>query len=198
MNKKAFTLIELLAVIVILGVILMIAIPKVSQYINRSKKDSFVDEARLYIDAVRNDLTNEDYPAPANANDALIVTIDRIKMEKSHKKSPFGGKYLYNKSYVAVINVGTGSDPAYAYYFAGQDTKGYAIPLTSEDEIQDKKGKVVIANAKNKMEVTIQSICGTMDGVNAIYTNLSGLDKIGSNWNATVFSTDKCGKNDDE
>ena len=44
MNKKAFTLIELLAVIVILGVILMIAIPKVSQYINRSKKDSFVDE----------------------------------------------------------------------------------------------------------------------------------------------------------
>ncbi len=195
MNKKAFTLIELLAVIVILGVILMIAIPKVSQYINRSKKDSFVDEARLYIDAVRNDLTNEDYPAPANANDALIVTIDRIKMEKSHKKSPFGGKYLYNKSYVVAINVGTGSDPEYKYYFAGQDTKGYAIPLTAE---QDLKRDVIVANAKNKMEVTIQSICGTMDGVNAIYTNLSGLDKIGSNWNATVFSTDKCGKNDDE
>ena len=194
MNKKGFTLIELLAVIVILGVLLMIAIPKVSQYINRSKKDSFVDEAKLYIDAVRNDLTNEDYPAPVNPNDVLIVTIDRVKMEKSHKKTPFGGKYLYNKSYVAVININDGTNPEYKYYFAGQDTKGYAIPLTLESELNR---DVIVANAKNKMEVTIQSICGTMDGVNATYTNLSGLDKIGSNWNATVYSTDKCGKTDD-
>ncbi len=195
MNKKAFTLIELLAVIVILGVILMIAIPKVSQYINRSKKDSFVDEARLYIDAVRNDLTSENYPAPIGTNDVLIVTIDKVKMEKAHKKSPFGGKYLYNKSYVAVINTTDGTNPEYEYYFAGQDTKGYAIPLTAEKNLSR---DVIVANAKNKMEVTIQSICGNEEGLSSNYTNLSGLDKIGSNWHATVFSTDKCGKTDDE
>ena len=42
-NNKGFTLIELLAVIVILGILLALAIPRVSQYINNSKKDSFVD-----------------------------------------------------------------------------------------------------------------------------------------------------------
>ena len=195
MKKKGFTLIELLAVIVILGVLLMIAIPKVSQYINGSKKDSFIDEGKLYIDAVRNDMTSETYPAPINTNDVLIVTIDKVKMEKTHKKSPFGGKYIYNKSYVAVINVGDGTNPDYKYYYAAQDTKGYAIPLTAESDLSR---SVIVANAKNKMEVTIQSICGVDEGVKSTYTNLSGLDKLGSNWNATVFSTDKCGKNDDE
>jgi len=195
MNKKGFTLIELLAVIVILGVILMIAIPKVSQYINRSKKDAYVDDGKQYIEAVRKEITAETYPAPINNSDATIITIDKIKMEKAQKKSPFGGKYLYNKSYVVVINVGTGTYPEYKYYYAAQDTKGYAIPLTAEDELER---DVIVANAKNKMEVTIQSICGNDDGVNSMYANLSGLDKLGSNWNATVYSTDKCGKNDAE
>jgi len=190
MKKKGFTLIELLAVIVILGVLLMIAIPKVSQYINRSKKDAFVDDGKSYIEAVRKEITSEAYPAPINPNDVTIITIDKIKMEKSQRKSPFGGKYLYNKSYVAVVNEGTGSYPEYKYYYAAQDTKGYAIPLTREDELNK---SVVVANAKNKMEVTIQSICGTEDGVVAVYNNLSGLT---GSWSAMVFSTDKCGKND--
>ena len=192
MKKKGFTLIELLAVIVILGVLLMIAIPKVSQYINRSKKDAFVDDGKSYIEAVRKEITSEAYPAPVNPNDVTIITIDKIKMEKSQRKSPFGGKYLYNKSYVAVVNEGTGSYPEYKYYYAAQDTKGYAIPLTREDELNK---SVVVANAKNKMEVTIQSICGTKEGLTSSYGNLSGLP--GNGWQATVFSSDKCGKNND-
>ena len=195
MNKKAFTLIELLAVIVILGVLLMIAIPKVSQYINKSKKDSYISEAKLYIDAVRDDITSETYPAPITTSDVTIVTIDKIKMEKAHKKSPFGGKYLYNKSYVAVINVADGTNPEYKYYYAAQDSKGYAIPLTAEDELNR---DVIISNAKNKMEVTIQSICGNDTGLTSLYANLSGLDKVGSNWNATVYSSSKCGETTDE
>ena len=40
-NKKAFTLIELLAVILILGIIALIAIPTVNNIINESKKGAF-------------------------------------------------------------------------------------------------------------------------------------------------------------
>ena len=193
-NKSGFTLIELLAVIVILAILLGIAIPKVSQYINNSRKESFVSSAKLFIDSVRDDITSELIPAPIGTNDVTIVTIDKIKIEKSNKKSPFGGKYLYNKSYVAVVNVGDGSEPDYKYYFAAQDSKDYAIPLTAEDELES---SVVVAKAKNKMEVTIQSLCGTPEGVTSSYGSLSGLDKLGHSWTATVFSTDKCGKNDE-
>ncbi len=191
MNKKAFTLIELLAVIVILGILLGIAIPRVSQYINDSRKKSFASQAELYVNAVRNDATSEIYPLPIGTNEATIVTLDKIKLEKDTERSPFGGKYLYNKSYVVIVNAGDGDEPDYKYYFAAQDSKDYAIPLT---EVSLISSKVVVAKAKNKMEVTIQSLCGTPEGTTYNYGSISGL--TGSNWTATIFSSDKCGKND--
>ena len=49
-KKNAFTLIELLAVIVILAVILVIAIPRILNVIETSKKDSFKNSAQLIAD----------------------------------------------------------------------------------------------------------------------------------------------------
>ena len=50
-KKNAFTLIELLAVIVILAVILVIAIPRILDVIETSKKDSFKSTAQLIADS---------------------------------------------------------------------------------------------------------------------------------------------------
>ena len=49
-KKNAFTLIELLAVIVILAVILVISIPRILDVIETSKKDSFKNSAQLIAD----------------------------------------------------------------------------------------------------------------------------------------------------
>ena len=51
MKKNAFTLIELLAVIVILAVILVISIPRILDVIETSKKDSFKNAAQLIADS---------------------------------------------------------------------------------------------------------------------------------------------------
>ena len=50
-KKNAFTLIELLAVIVILAVILVISIPRILDVIETSKKDSFKNSAQLIADS---------------------------------------------------------------------------------------------------------------------------------------------------
>ena len=50
-KKNAFTLIELLAVIVILAVILVIAIPRILDVIETSKKDSFKNAVQLIADS---------------------------------------------------------------------------------------------------------------------------------------------------
>ena len=46
-KKRGFTLVELLAVIVILAVILIIAMPKISDVIKNSKESSLVTTAKL-------------------------------------------------------------------------------------------------------------------------------------------------------
>ena len=64
-KRNAFTLIELLAVIVILAVILVISIPRILDVIDVSKKDSFKTSAQLIADSaekkyVANKLNNID------------------------------------------------------------------------------------------------------------------------------------------
>ena len=64
-KKNAFTLIELLAVIVILAVILVISIPRILDVIDVSKKDSFKTSAQIIADSaekkyVENKLNNID------------------------------------------------------------------------------------------------------------------------------------------
>ena len=46
MNKKGFTLVELLAVIAILALIVIIALPNVFSMFNEAKKDTFLTEAK--------------------------------------------------------------------------------------------------------------------------------------------------------
>lgn len=53
-NSKGFTLIELLAVITILGILMLVAIPAVSRTIENSRRDTFGDLAKEYIQTVRN------------------------------------------------------------------------------------------------------------------------------------------------
>ena len=51
--KNGFTLVELLAVIVIMGILMMVAIPSITRAIENSRKDTFIDIAKSYANAVK-------------------------------------------------------------------------------------------------------------------------------------------------
>lgn len=57
--KKGFTLIELIAVILILGFIALITVPKALDVIEDSKKESVVNSAKVYVKAVNEAIINE-------------------------------------------------------------------------------------------------------------------------------------------
>lgn len=199
MNTKGFTLIELLAVIVILGILITIAVPNVTGYLSNSKKNLFIDDAKQNQSIVGNDMVFEKFKAPLDKNDVTIISIGLLEKEKNSSSSSFGFPYLENKSYVAVVNIGTLENPVYDYYVALQDSGRNAIPLTSYSKIDDDS---FVKNAKNKMELTIQSFCGNEEGVlRSLYTikgleNIQEKDEFGylKNWNATIYSSQDCGR----
>lgn len=53
-NKKAFTMIELIIVIIIIGVILVFAIPNIVATMERNKKDAIAVSAKDFIEKTRN------------------------------------------------------------------------------------------------------------------------------------------------
>lgn len=198
MKKNAFTLVELLAVIVILAVLLTIAVPAVSNYIVNSKKESYVVVMQEYLAAARNLILSEQVKAPLDKNEVTILSFDAIPLEKGTTTSPFGSEWVDSKSYVAVINSGTGEDPHYTYYITSQDQDGYALPMEEEGNFGRED---IIKNAKNKMEVTVQSLCGAQDGSQATLATIKGLEDVQSlqesgeyeDWHVTIYSGSRCG-----
>ena len=60
-NKKGFTLVELLAIIVILGIISLITVPVVTSILKQSRKKAFQNSVEIATDVLREYLNENDY-----------------------------------------------------------------------------------------------------------------------------------------
>lgn len=74
-NEKGLTLLELLAVIVILGIIAAIAIPSIGGIMKSTKTKAHYSNALMIIDAAKMKVTNE-LPITADGNDGDLPTAD--------------------------------------------------------------------------------------------------------------------------
>ena len=119
MNKKGFTLVELLAVVVILSVLLGIAIPAVTNYIVTSEKQAYITTVLQYVDAARkNGILGTAFKYPKEADSASVISFSTLQnyLDKGGIESPYGNKWVLDKSFVVIMNVGTKEEPKYNYY----------------------------------------------------------------------------------
>lgn len=91
-NEKGMTLVELLAVVVILGIVAAIAVPSIGKVIDNSKKDAHVSNALLIIDAAKlgiisGELTDTDQKAGSDG-EFLVSTIVGKDLLDTNPKDP--------------------------------------------------------------------------------------------------------------
>lgn len=109
MNKKGFTLIELMAVLIILSIILVITVPKIMKYVSDSKEKAYQTQVQTIENAAKTFAINGNILLPDEGETVYITVQDLISTGTLNSKEIINPKtsekmngYVlisYNKSY---------------------------------------------------------------------------------------------------
>ena len=117
-KQLAFTLIELLAVIIILGILMVIAVPSVTKYIADSRKSAYITTAKEITNGTST-LVNSGKLKIFDTGTTYYIATSYIHTENA-SKSPYGD---FKQAYVGVTYDGKG----FSYYWISADETGHGV-----------------------------------------------------------------------
>ena len=141
MNSKGFTLIELLAVITIMGILMMVAIPSVSRTIENSRRDTFANVAHEYVNAVRNNFIADNIECETTAGAGTYTIASALPV----------GDYYYVIATLATTAANTAPFSTTAY-------------VTSTNDLMESGGKSSFGNTEIYGYVHIKKEVNTTTG----------------------------------
>lgn len=176
-NRRGFTLIEILAVIIILGVIMTVAITGVSSYILNSKKEAYIVSARQYVTNAKMNLNTFVYSFK-DLDTTYYVHINNL-MEEKKSDSPFG-KWI--DAYVVVTFNGKTHD----FYWVSVDETGNRVNLTKSDELnKDKVASSENLIVNNRVPVGNRNLIHIIDKDGNVQKTTQAID-------LTIIEADEC------
>ena len=110
MNKKGFTLVELLGVLVVLSVILMIAFPLITTYINKSKQKAYDTQMEIIMTGLKNYANEHKEVLPVNDTDYVTFTLGQLKalgIVNNSVVNPLDGKEIDDSMEFKIIKDGS-------------------------------------------------------------------------------------------
>ena len=152
-NSKGFTLIELLAVITIMGILMLVAIPAVSRTIENSRRDTFMNTAKSYLNAVKNAVAADEVTCGTDSK--VISGLDSgwyyIKFNSNNNSGTDlmeqGGKSSWGNAAVTGVvmfqKTVEAQRTAYKYYMMMVDEAGRGFGQGDSDVADSVLGKTV-------------------------------------------------------
>ena len=114
--KKGFTLVELLAVITLLGLLSLIAIPVVDKLIKDSEEQLYQTQIDNIESAARNYYADKIFDLPENVGDYVdrtICDLEKSGLLEMDIKNPKTDELFYKDSYVRVTKTNYGYEYKY-------------------------------------------------------------------------------------
>lgn len=123
MNRKAFTLTELIGTIVILGVVLMIAVPSYNSYIEKSKERKCDADRRAILDAAETFVNDCIYNNVCSTTENLsdYVGSNNLKVSDLTSNNNFLDSSKYSKYDDIKINVSSDGNEGYQFEIANEN-----------------------------------------------------------------------------
>ena len=147
LNNKGFTLVELLAVIVVLAIVMGLAVVAITGVLDNARKATFVADAKSFLEGARNIVTSEEmnslldgsasstYAVACDSSSiptSTTIPISAIKVQQGGDKSPYGNPYDKAASEIFVSATKDGNDCKYTYSIYLTDGV-YAIGKPGDD-----------------------------------------------------------------
>lgn len=180
LNKKGFTLVELLAAMVILAAIMVIAVPNVMGILNNSRANAYVEDAKKLISLAeykfRSD--NTSVKRPDKGGHCIVMTLGYLDNSEL-ENAPNNGAYDKEKSFVIIKNAGvSGGKNEYVYYVQivenlekGGGTRG--IPIKSYGDLYGEEAKNLVKNSISTSPNNVSGMATYCPGGRDGYYNIS-------------------------
>ncbi len=154
LNKMGFTLVELLAAMVILGILMGVAIPNVIGVVNRQKNSAYIEDAKRMVIRARTTFSSNTNIDKESGTCFTLRYLDNGDFDEP----PNGGVYLKSLSYVKYDENGH-----------------YIVTLIECVNCKEKTTEQIYATNMNNKDIRIVSNVDASGGVN--YNDLINDDK---------------------
>ena len=127
-DSRGFTLVELLAMLVVLGILMGITIPNITGILNKSKENTVIGDANKMIDTAKIKIsthkTGYDKLPQLGDNECGVLSLDYLNSNEDISNGPNDGNYLSFDSYVVYKVESVGASKKYKYFVRLIEQKG--------------------------------------------------------------------------
>ncbi len=111
-NCKGFTLVELLAMLTVLGILMVITVPNITGILSNNRLNVIKADANAMVEKAKMKIAKDNTITKPKANECVVLTLDYLNDNDDIKTGPNGGLYNVYESFVIFTRTGN----QYKYY----------------------------------------------------------------------------------